>query len=189
MENAIQLLKCDSCGKEFEKPKAFKMHLLYEREKLEKAKAEQQPVTKPVEKPDFTLYKRLPPPIIQHLERSWGNWLNHFEVKLTDWKSDFGGPAIEIKIPQAFSTEWEEVIVTTYDNKTRTKIGEKKEWKPDIRICSLKDIAETIKWLDKVREHVVTNAFRKGLLLPTTGIKYDIPNKTLEDYKRELAGV
>lgn len=196
--NAV--FKCNTCGKEFAKSRALRMHLMHESMRLQK-KTEQlaqsiapapQPIVSmppPVIPPNYSDYKRLPPPIVAHLEKSWGNWLNYFEVKMVDWMQDFGGAGIEIKVPRAFSTEWREVMAPQYDNKTRTRTGEIKVVEEDIRTCPLKDIVEAIKWLDKVKEHVVTHAFQKGLQLPTTGLKYEGPNKTLDDYKRELAGI
>lgn len=211
----MEPIKCATCSKEFKSQKALKLHQRFEAlEAFEKGQSLSPtttvtttnipvvvsqglpqtgmahviapPVVKPV---DYKAYKQLPPPIVTHLEKTWGGWLDHIEIGQISWRKDFGGPGIFIKVPAAFSTEIKEVTVTKYDNATRKQLSETKAIQEDIRCCPLKEINEALKWIDKVKEHIVVNAFKKGLQLPTTGLRYESPTKSLEEYKRELAGV
>jgi hypothetical protein len=137
---------------------------------------------------DFKKYQELPPPIIKYLEENWGNWLKHFEIG-QKYREDFGGYAVYVKVPRAFSTEWEKRTYQVYDNETRKMTGQKEVIAEDIRWRSMKDMHEAVSWLALVKKNLITKAFQKGMQLPSTNVKYESPQKTVEDFERELAGV
>lgn len=183
--------KCESCGKGFETAKQLRGHLAYEARLLKRAKEKAMPAgAQPtaVKTPDFTKYKELPPPIVEHLQRTWANWLNHFEIG-QEFKQDFGGYGMYVIVPPQYSVEHEIVQWPVYDNKTRTQTGFKPVEMKDIRWKSLKDLVDAKKWLDQVREKIIRDAFNAGKQLPNIGVKIEQGQKTIEDYKRELAGV
>lgn len=186
--------KCESCGKCFETEKQLRGHLAYEARRLKKMKesampASAQPATVPeVKAPDFTKYKELPPPIVEHLQRTWGNWLNHFEIG-QEFKQDFGGYGMYVIVPPEYSIEHETVQWPVFDNKTRTQTGFKSVVIRDIRWKTLKDLVDAKSWLDQVKEKIIRDAFSAGKQLPNMGVKLETGKKTVEDYKRELAGV
>ena len=130
-------------------------------------------------------YKQLPPPIVTALEQIFGDWLKHFDV-WQEWKRDFGGYGLFIRVPRQYSTEWHEEQVPIYDNATRTQTGLKTIVKEDIRCKSLRDFADAINWLKKVKEHIITKAYSKGIQLPNTNSPLDETRQTLEDYTKAL---
>lgn len=193
--------QCTTCGKQLTNAIGLSGHM--KSHKKDEPKAETTPVLKeepikettPVrtieaEEPAYNTdsWKELPPPIIDHLKLTYGNWLNHFEIG-QKWKEDFGGYAMYIRIPERFSTEWKRTQTPIYDNKTRSIVGDKKVVIEDIRWRSLKDLAQTITWLDKVKKHVIDSAYRKGIQLPNTNIGLSETEKTYDDYNRAIAGV
>lgn len=187
--------KCESCGKGFETAKQLRGHLAYEALTLKRMKEQAMPVgaepatVKKVESYDFTKYKRLPPPIVDHLQKTWGNWLNHFEIG-HEFKNDLeSGSGIYIIVPREYSVEWETVQEPVYDNKTRTQVGVKNIERKDIRWRSMKDLAVVKTWLDGVKEKIITDAFKAGKQLPNIGIRIEGDRRNIEDYKRELMGV
>jgi len=144
------------------------------------------------EKPNYHKYRELPPPIKEHLERTFGAWLDHMEIG-QEWKKDFGGYAIYIKVPEKFSTEWKRSKQTQYDNAIRgVKVD--KEGKPvmkdilveDIRWKSLVNLAETIKWLNLVKENIINKAYSAGIQLPNTATALDETKQTAEAYKQSI---
>lgn len=137
---------------------------------------------------NFGKYKELPPPVVKYLDDNWGNWLNHFEIG-QKYRDDFGGYALFVRVPKDYSTEWEMVSYPIYSNETRRQTGQQKVYKEDIRWKSLRDTAEAIKWLALVKKNIITKAFQKGMYLPPTNVKYENPQKTVEDFERELANI
>lgn len=137
-------------------------------------------------------YLELPPPVIEHLKQTFGSWLNYFEIG-QEYKQDFGGYGMYIKVPKEFSTEWKSEMRVVYDNVTRS-VKRDDEGKdvmvtvitPDVRWKSLKDIADTNKWISLVKEHIIKNAYNKGIQLPNTNAPLDETRKTLDDYKASL---
>jgi hypothetical protein len=137
-------------------------------------------------------YKELPPPIVKHLEQVFGDWLNHFDVWM-EYKKDFGGYGIYIKVPERFSTEWHREKRVQYDNITRKPIvgtdGKqvvKEVVFEDIRSKNLRDIEEAKKWINLVKEHIITHAYQKGIHLPSTNAKLDETKATLDEYTKAL---
>lgn len=144
---------------------------------------------KPVETVKVSMgYKTLPPPVVEALERTYGNWLTQLDIGQA-WRKDFGGYAIYIKVPKHMSTEWKTVTTLIYDNATKKVTGERKDEIPDDRWCSLKDIPEALKWLDKVKSHIMVNAYRRGITLPSTNTGIDQTRQTLQEYEKSLAGI
>lgn len=182
-------LTCMSCGKVFENAKQLRGHLMYEKKSLKQKQnsVASNPMVEKV-KIDFKKYKELPPPIVEHLEKMWGNWLNYFEIS-QEFKQDFGGYALRIKVPAQFSTETETVQYPVYDNATRKQVGTKTGIVEDIRWKTLKDLPDAIKWIDAVKKNIIEKAFQKGIQLPNTNVKYEPAVKTVQDYERELAGI
>jgi len=141
---------------------------------------------------NFERYKELPPPIVEYLELTFGNWLNYMEVG-QEYKKGFGGYGIYVKVPEKFSTEFKREKVTVYDNRTQLPMKDddgntmvNEVVREDIRWCSLMDLAQAKSWLDKVKEHVITNAYKKGMQLPNTNTKLDDTKETMEEYKKAV---
>ena len=140
-----------------------------------------------VVKTDFTKYKLLPPPIVEHLEKTYGNWLNLFDIGQV-YKEDFGGYGIYITVPKQFSTEWKEGTVVLYGEGEdfKKKLGEKKVEIPDTRWKSLVDLSKAKKWLDLVKNNIITSAYRKGIPLPSTNTGLDETKQTFDEYKKAI---
>ena len=136
---------------------------------------------------DFTKWKELPPPIKDHLTKTWGNWLNHIEV-FQEWRNDFGGYALMIRVPKPYSTFWEEVEYDIYNNDTRKRTGSKKVWKEDVRTVSMVAIPKTIRWLDLAKDNIIKNAQQKGIWLPNMNVGVGNNQVSFEEYKKQLAG-
>ena len=142
---------------------------------------------------DYTLYRQLPPPIKEHLEREFGNWLNHFQV-WKEWRQDAGGDMLFIKIPPQFSTEYKETLVDKMSNRTRrpevNKEGDvvkQKRITEDIRCRSLMiPIDKVIQWLDLVKAKIIRNAASKALKLPSLGVPMQTGRMNLEEYEKSL---
>jgi hypothetical protein len=196
--------KCESCGKTFAKAAQLRGHLMGEKRrnqrlqaKVDSVQAEQikvknvklpeRPVSK-IKPYDFTRYTSLPAEIQDFLKKTWGNWLNHFEIGMED-KKDFGGFAVYVRVPKEYSTEWKTVKYMKYDNATRRATGDYDVEVEDIRWCSLKDRQTAMQWIEKVKEHIINNAFPKGVQLPTMNVQIAKQNQTLEDYKKSLIGI
>src|SRR3990167_352915 len=175
-------LTCELCQKTFKNPLGLSGHM---RSHRKKEQVEVRELPKMESKKDFTLYKQLPPPVVKHLEQTFGNWLNYMEVG-QEYREDFGGYALYIKVPKEFSTEWKKATYDIYDNTTRTRIGTKEVEIADERWVTLKDTTEAIKYINKVKEHIITNAYRKGIRLPNTATGIDETKQTFEDYKQAL---
>jgi len=142
------------------------------------------------ENPNYTKYKELPPPVVEHLEKTFGAWLNYMEVGM-EWKKAFGGYAMYIKVPKEFSTEWRTQKIARYDNKTMRQAKDEEGnpvmvevTTPDIRWKSLRDHAEAISWINLVKENILKKAYSAGLQLPNTNTKLDDTKQTLEEYKK-----
>ena len=141
----------------------------------------------------FSSYKELPPPIVECLEKTFGNWLNEgFEVG-QKYREDFGGYAMFIKVPEKYSTEWKRDTTLRYDNTTRRPLTDKDGNQvrfsvvtPDERWKGLNDIQACIKWIVLVKEHIITNAFKKGIMLPSTHTPMPAEKGTLEEYKKAV---
>lgn len=202
MENtaATANLACTTCGQECKSVFGLKVHgRSHEgREAVKEAVTPQAvgftatppetPKTEPKEvKADFTKYKMLPPPVVQHLERTWGDWVNHFEIG-HEYREDFGGYMMWVKVPKQYSTEWKEIKTIKYDNATHKPIGEFIEVVPDVRHKSLKEISKAVQWLDLVKQHLIDHAYRKGIRLPATNTGVDSAKFTKEQYESALAG-
>ena len=136
---------------------------------------------------NFKKYLELPQPLREHLENVFGNWLNYIEVG-QEWRNDFGGYGLYIKVPKEYSTEWEEVTTPVYDNTTRKAVGEKKVIVPDVRWKPIKDIMEVKSWIDLVKGHIMTHAYKKGIRLPNTNTGIDMTKATLDQYQTAIAG-
>lgn len=166
---------CTTCGKTFKNKLGLSGHM---RSHKQPATANIQPVAQPAEQKaeaplyDHNKYRELPAPVIEHLEKTFGDWLKHFEIG-QEWKPDYGGYGMYIKIPKQYSTEWKEVTTPVYDNVLRKQVGERTIVQPDIRWKPIKEIADVIRWIDLVRENVTMAATRKGLVLPATNIGMD----------------
>ena len=180
-----QPLKCATCGKECKGEFGLKIH----------AKTHSEAPTRTLEvlevKPvaptyNFSKYKELPPPIIQHLELTFGNWLKYMEVG-QEWREDFGGYALYIKVPKEYSTEWKKTTVDTYDNTTFKRKEAKETEQPDIRWKSLLDLSEARSWINLVKDNLIKAAYRKGIRLPNTGTGADETRQTLSDYQKSIA--
>lgn len=141
----------------------------------------------------YDRWHELPPPVVDWLKINFGGWLNHFEVGRTEYRSDFGGYGVYIKIPKEYSTEWRTEIREEYDN-VRRKPKTDEKGNPirfefitkDVRYVSLQlEMPRVLKMLERIKEHIITNAHRKGIRLPAIG---DVINSTknLEDYKQSL---
>ncbi len=133
------------------------------------------------------LYRQLPQPIVEHLEMTFGNWLNYFEIG-QEWKEDFGGYGMYIKVPREYSTEWKEFTTIVHDNATRKAIGEKKEILPDVRWKPIKEVAEVKGWIDLVKQHIMNNAHQKGIRLPNTNTGIDETKATFDQYQASIQG-
>jgi hypothetical protein len=105
-----------------------------------------------------------------------------------EWRDDFGGYGLYIKVPREYSTEWQEVSTAIYDNTTRKATGEKTIITPDVRWKPIKDIAEVKAWIDLVKGHIITNAYKRGIRLPNTNTGIDMTKATLEQYETAVAG-
>ena len=202
------MTKCE-CGKEFKNDQALRGHKMtckagkvdkvkeledrlkaLEKENSDLKKVEKEQPKELKEKVNYFQYKELPPPIVDHLEKNFGNWLNFMEIG-QEWKEDFGGYGLFIKVPQEFSTEWKTEQRTKYSNKTRKpmldKDGNTKTERfviPDVRWKSLNDLSKAVQWLILVKEHIIKNAYKKGLSLPNTNTQLEKTTQTLEDYKK-----
>jgi hypothetical protein len=188
---------CKNCGKGFEKETQLRGHLIHcnKKEAAKKEPAEKIKVkeVKKEETYEFDKYMELPPPVIEWLRINFGNWLNHFEVGRSEWRRDFGGYALYIKIPEEYSTEWKKEVREQYDNRLRRPAtdekGNPKRFEhvvPDIRYVSLQmELPKTIDMLERIKDHIISNAHKKGIRLPSIG--GEVTNdKTLEDYKKSL---
>ena len=170
------MIKCE-CGKEFETENQLRGHKLH---------------CKP-QKTDYKAYKKLPKPIVEHLENTWGNWLNYFEVGQTEWKKDYGGYAIYIKVPERFSTGWYREKRVEYDNVTRApKVDEEGNQvskiivHEDVRVKPLTVPVDEVKtWIDQVKKHIIDKAHQKGLKLPNTQTEY-YEELNREEYEKAL---
>lgn len=130
------------------------------------------PLAARAEQYSFVKYMELPPPIVEHLKVSFGNWLNYLEVG-QKWRSDFGGYALYIRVPEQYSTEWKRIDTPVYDNATKRIAETKKEIIPDERWCSLIDIPKAIKWIELVKQNIISKAVQSGMNLPSTGTGVD----------------
>ena len=183
--------KCEKCQKEFKNKVGLIGHMRSHAKDAAKPAAVETITAAPVaEKPktDFTKYKALPPPIVEHLEKTFGNWLNYFDIGQV-YKQDFGGYGIYITVPKQFSTEWTTATVTIYDNDNRTKLREETVDVPDTRWKSLVDLAKAKAWINLVKNNVITNAYRKGLRLPSTNTGLDETKQTMEEYQKSIEGI
>ncbi len=190
------LIKCEKCGKEGIKAKGLGVHQRSCSKSAEKvATAPVMPKARVIQTPeapkaivyDNTKYLQLPAPLIEHLKMVFGAWLEFFEIG-QEWREDFGGHAIYIKVPQQFSTEWKTVEAPQYDNSTLRMVGTKKETMQDIRWKSLRDVSEAKRWLDLVKRHIIDHAYQKGIRLPSTNTGYDETRMTKEQYESAIAG-
>ena len=129
---------------------------------------------------DTKAYKKLPSPIVRHLELTFGNWLNYFEIG-QEWREDYGGYGIYIKIPRKYSTEWRDDTSPAYDNATRKITGYQKTAIQDIRSMPMKDLPNVMKWLGIVRTNIIQNAINKGLRLPSTDIGTDVNPLSIQE--------
>lgn len=144
------------------------------------------------DKPNYHKYRELPPPIKEHLEKTFGAWLDYIEIG-QEWKKDFGGYAIYIKVPEQFSTEWKKSKVTRYDNKTRNVAKDSSGNNvvdeivvEDIRWKSLINLADTIKWLNLVKDNIINKAYSAGLQLPNTATALEETRQTAESYRQSI---
>lgn len=184
------LIKCEECGKEFKNKLGLAGHKRsHDKEPTEGPAAPVRKIEK-VEVINFntTKYTELPPVIIDHLKIVFGNWLNHFEVG-QQWRNDYGGYGMYIKVPEQFSTEWKKVQAPIYDNLTMRLVGQKTEIIQDIRWKPLKDMADVVKWIDQVKHNLIDNAYRKGIRLPSTNTGLDETRLTRDQYESAIAGV
>jgi len=193
------MFACKNCGKEFEKETQLKGHMMTCRKSKEPTTlvtdvyTPESDVVEPEEEVKMDKYLELPPPVIDWLKINFGNWLNYFPVSRTEYKKDFGGYGVRIEIPKQFSTEWKEELREKYDNITRKPAVDENgvpmrfmHVTPDIRYVSLQlEMPRVINMLERIKEHIITNAHSKGVQLPSIGeeVRND---KTLEDYKRSL---
>lgn len=136
----------------------------------------------------YQQYKQLPPPIVEHLEKTFKDWLNYIEIKRV-WRDDYGGDAICILVPQRFSTEFKKIRTPKYDNETMRIVDEKEVDIEDIRWKSLKNIDEAKKWIDLVKGNLIKNAYRAGIQLPSTNAGMHDTAKSLEEYEKTVAGL
>ena len=194
---------CTTCGKSFKnalglsghkrshlkdkKPVDFTKPVEAERKIEAQVEAPQVEDVKPPEVIPSIKYKLLPPPMVDHLEKTFGNWLKYFEVG-QEYRNDFGGYAMYIKVPKEYSTEWKEIRTMKYDNETRRPLGEFTEVIPDVRYVSLKDLSKAIQYVNLVKHHIIENAYRKGIRLPTTNVGIDETRMTKEQYETAVAG-
>lgn len=163
------------------------------KDKIEKYAPEQaKELEKNRDKPNYHKYRELPPPIKDHLEKTFGAWLDHIEVG-QEWKKDFGGYAMYIKVPEQFSTEWKTHKVRTYDNRTRTTAKDKQGnpimnefTEPDVRWKSLADLSSAVAWLNMVKDNIINTAYRSGLQLPNTATTLEETKQTVEAYKASI---
>ena len=58
----------------------------------------------------------------------------------------------------------------------------------DIRWKPIKDVNEVKTWLDRVKHHIITEAYRAGIRLPSTNTGIDETQQTYEDYTKAVAG-
>lgn len=137
-------------------------------------------------------YKQLPPPIVAHLELTFGDWLNHFDIG-QEYKQDFGGYGIYIVVPERFSTAWVREKRVKYDNRTRKEMVDEKGntvmqdiVHPDTRWKNLKDIDDVKKWINLVKENIINTAYQKGIQLPSTMAKLDETKQTRDEYVKSL---
>jgi len=134
----------------------------------------------------------VPPPVMDHLKKTFGEWLSVFDVGV-EWKKDYGGYGLYIKVPKEYSTEHREERVAVWDNSgQKQKVDENGElvWKKivteDVRWKPLKDVNEVIQWIDLVKEHIIKKAFQKGIMLPSTNAPLDQGEKSLDVYKQQI---
>ncbi len=92
-----------------------------------------------------------------------------------------------IKVPKEFSSEYKVVEYPTYDNETRKMKGTIKKEVEDIRWKPIKDMADVIQWIDRVKEHIMTKAYAAGIRLPSTKTGIEQTTQTLEDYKKSIS--
>lgn len=137
---------------------------------------------------DFSKWKELPPPVQKHLERTWGDWINHIEVS-QEWRDDFGGYALTIRVPKQYSTEWEQVEYLSYDNATRRSNGSRKIWKEDVRRCSLRDLARSVQWIDLVKNFLLVKAYSQGIRMPNANTGSTDIRQSFDEYKKQIAGI
>jgi len=197
MDNELQKAPaCSICGKEFKNKAGVSLHTLRSHPAPKQPEPEVKQFTPmdqtahtPEPKPEYDInkYKQLPVSIIDHLKITFGNWLNYFEIG-QEWKEDFGGYGLYIKVPRQFSTEWKEVEAPRYDNATMKMVGTDKKAIEDIRWKPLKDMADAKKWIDLVKKHIIDHAFQKGLQLPSTNVGYDEHKLTKDQYESLIAG-
>jgi hypothetical protein len=188
------MVKCKNCGGEMKYGSAHAKGCPTETSRVvPTAGFVEAPETKEIEGYRIDKWQELPPPVVEWLKINFGNWLNHFEVGRTEYKKDFGGYGVYIKIPEQYSTEWFHEQREQYDNKTRRPAVDE-QGNPirfdfvtkDIRVCSLQmEMPKVIQWLERVKEHVITHAHAKGIKLPSIGEEV-ASTKSLEDYKKSL---
>ena len=148
---------------------------------------------KPVEaEVNYQLYKQLPPPLVDHLELTFGAWLREFEVGQV-YRQDFGGMALYIKVPEKYSTEWRREQRLKYDNRTRRPAIDASGQEivlnivtPDVRWKGVMPIEDCKKWISLVKEKIITDAYNKGLQLPNTQTPIEETRKTMEDYRKAV---
>lgn len=199
------MFTCKKCLVEFEEEGKFRGHRMRckvvpsqpeVKRELPEVKEEVKEEPKEVKKEDEYFYDRwhdLPPPVIDWLKINFGGWLNHFEVGKTEYRKDFGGYGIYVKVPKEYSTEWKTEIREKYDNIRRKpatdKLGNPLRFEfvtKDVRYVSLQlEMPRVLNMLGRIKEHIIRNAHSKGIRLPSIG---DVINstKSLEDYKKSL---
>lgn len=190
------MVTCERCGKTFEKETQLRGHKMRCKDLAPIPPQAQPNVEQKVEEPKkyrTDKYLELPPPVIDWLKINFGNWLNYFEVGRTEWKKDFGGYALYVKVPEEYSTEWKRETRERYDNVKRRPATDEKgnplryEFvTPDIRYVSLQlELPRVLNMLERIKKHIIDNAHGRGIRLPMIG--EEVQNtKTLEDYKKSL---
>ncbi len=183
--------KCTKCGKECKNHIGRIAHERYCKVSEQVAQPvvqSEQPVrniVEPVFQYNTSKYKELPKNLIDFLERTYGNWLNYFEIGQM-WREDYGGYGVYVKIPKQFSTEWQEIQSPIYDNDIRKLIGQKKVVIEDLRSMPMKDIPSVTGWLERIKKSVIESAYRKGFRLPNTATGIDETRQTLEVYEKAI---
>ena len=181
--------KCESCGKECKNKRGLQMHQKTHQQ-VSVAAVPTKVISTPaphVEQYNTEKYKELPQPIIDHLKITFGNWLNYFEIG-QEWKEDFGGYGIYIKVPEHFSAGWQRVDAPVYDDAQMKMVAMKKLVVPDIRWKPLRDMADAKGWINLVKKHVIDTAYQKGIRLPSTNTGLDETRQTKEQYEAAIAG-
>lgn len=182
------MFQCQKCQKEFKSQRGLISHNQFCKGAIVEEASPDTPVADVPEEPvglDTQKWKQLPPPIREHLEKSWGNWLNHFEIG-AEWKECFGGMGIYVHVPKDFSVEYKVLQTPVYDNATRTMARMVPIEHKDIRWKSLNNIDEAKKWLDLVKKKIIDDAYAGGIRLPNTKTIMEETAQTREDYMNSL---